>query len=111
MAPPRTETGELAIEAREKGPGPARYMLPTTVGAESMDATKHKMPSYSFGSKLKELVYTTTPGPAFVLPRIDRKGGVSIRETQQPCYSLQGRPTQLIGASANTVPGPGAHTP
>ena len=35
------------------GPGPGRYGLPGTVGANGHDFTKHMKPAYSFGSRLK----------------------------------------------------------
>ena len=33
------------------GPGPANYMLPTTVGRNSVDFTKRGSPAFSFGSR------------------------------------------------------------
>ena len=39
------------IAARLRGPGPAKYKLPGTTGFEKHDATKKKMPAFSFGKR------------------------------------------------------------
>ena len=51
------------IAAKLRGPGPAKYRLPGTVGSKDHDPTKHKDPAFSFGMRLNIQVgnfYTST---------------------------------------------------
>jgi hypothetical protein len=47
-----TESQRPQIAAMERGPGPARYQLPTMTGSEGHDATRRTWPTYSFGRRL-----------------------------------------------------------
>jgi len=54
------------IGARERGPGPARYMLKTLSKYESHDISKHRCPAYSFGTRLKPIKSFNSPGPCYL---------------------------------------------
>ena len=58
-----TEEEGPKISAKLRGPSPARYALPNTSGFMGHDATKHRLPAYSFGLRTA-LLYRkkNTPG-------------------------------------------------
>ena len=58
-----TEEEVPRISAKLRGPGPARYALPSTSGYMGHDATKSRLPAYSFGLRTA-VIYrrTNTPG-------------------------------------------------
>ena len=58
-----TEEEVPKISAKLRGPGPARYSLPSTSGYNGHDATKNRLPAYSFGLRTAMLYKrTNTPG-------------------------------------------------
>jgi len=92
------------IGAMWKGPGPAKYYLPSTVGYLNHDATKNKKPGYVFGLKTVNKGDTKrSPGPAAysVADRSTRYGADGT-----PKYSLHYRPKTC--QNFNT-PGPDAY--
>ncbi|KAJ3333868.1 hypothetical protein HDU76_002194 [Blyttiomyces sp. JEL0837] len=77
---------EIPIAARSKGPGPAAYTLPSTIGLNAK--TGKRAPAYSFGIKLnydKQLAASETPGPNAFFPQTTRTGA-----SKGPAFSLQG---------------------
>lgn len=99
-----TERKQIMIAARERGPGPGRYGLPSTVGHNAHDFTRHKKPAYSFGSRLDNSMFSknVSPGPKYyVHPRMTRSGNEG-----NPKYSMLGR-----SADPNIFrpPGPGTY--
>ena len=46
----------IRISAMERGPGPARYLLPGSCGFRGHDFTKGKNPAFSFGLRSRNLV-------------------------------------------------------
>jgi len=98
------QTTTVPIAARERGPGPGRYRLPSTCGYEKHDYTKYMQPSYTFGGRLKAYNSECSPGPVyFVNSRVTRHGTDGT-----PSYSMLGR--QREPASFLT-PSPGAYKP
>jgi len=94
------------IAAKEKGPGPGRYLLPSAVGSSNHDQTKKMSASFSFGTKLPNSIIRPTagPGPAHnVPPAIQRTG-----KDEAPKYSMAGRPNENKLAR---TPAPGAYSP
>lgn len=93
------------IAARMTGPGPGRYMLPTTFGFKNHDFTRYMAPAYSFGDKLVSTFWKSTrisPGPIyFVDPRFTRFG-----KDGTPHYSMLARPHDI---NSFKTPGPGAY--
>lgn len=94
------------IAAKERGPGPGRYSLPSTFGKEKADCTKHIEPSYTFGTKLGSSLVTKTrsPGPGyFIDPKYSRYGAAG-----NPSYTMSSRTKPL-----NTFngPPPGSYSP
>lgn len=49
---------------RRIGPGPAKYMLPPTVGYVDHDATRYRNPQYSIGFRPAFHAENVGPGPA-----------------------------------------------
>ncbi|KAI9331964.1 hypothetical protein BDR26DRAFT_869757 [Obelidium mucronatum] len=77
---------EIPIAARSKGPGPAAYTLPSTIGLNAK--TGKRAPAYSFGIKLnyeKQNAASETPGPNAFFPQTTRTGA-----SKGPAFSLQG---------------------
>lgn len=96
---------QIMIAARERGPGPGRYRLPSTVGCEAHDCTRQVQPAYSFG-RLEGRVHFKdwSPGPAYYIdPRITRTGMDGTPE-----YSLLARQKDL---NTFKVPSPGLYSP
>lgn len=99
--PPRPK-----IAAMERGPGPARYGLPSLTGREGHAPTKTLHPAYSFGRRVGGgfIRADCSPGPVHQLdPAYTCRGKDGI-----PSYSLYARHKEL--ASFKT-PGPGAYQP
>jgi hypothetical protein len=98
-----TESQRPQIAAMERGPGPARYQLPTMTGSEGHDATRRTWPTYSFGRRLGTWFgKSETPGPGYAIdPTITRKG-----KDGTPSYSLYGRHKDL---NSFKTPGPGRY--
>lgn len=94
------------IAARERGPGPGRYLLPSSVGTNNHDVTKKQAAGFSFGTKLPNSIFQKTPGPGpahFLNPKLGRHG---IEE--KPAYSIAGRAKDFKSAR---TPGAGAYSP
>lgn len=94
------------IAAKERGPGPARYALPGTVGTGPVDATAKKSPAFSLSSKLGTSLggKTAGPGPAYKV----EAGIVKSGKDGTPKYSMAGRPKDI---KLHRGPGPGAYSP
>ncbi|XP_012694967.1 outer dense fiber protein 3-like protein 2b [Clupea harengus] len=95
------------IAGREKGPGPARYALPPTIGFMRHDLTKPMSPAFTFHSKMSDNLYSidSSPGPQyFVDAKITRFG-----RDGTPAYSMLGRMRKTVGVFQ--TPGPGAYSP
>ncbi|XP_064619539.1 ciliary microtubule associated protein 1A-like [Lineus longissimus] len=96
----------IPIAAKERGPGPGRYKLPTTVGFHNHDFTKHMKPEYSFGRRLAgdSMVSKGSPGPSyFIDSRMTRHG-----KDGTPIYSILGRQKDL---QTFMTPSPGSYCP
>ncbi|XP_064607865.1 LOW QUALITY PROTEIN: ciliary microtubule associated protein 1A-like [Liolophura sinensis] len=94
------------IAARERGPGPGRYGLPSTCGSTGHDYTKHQKPAYSFGRRLIDDSYKKhcSPGPRYKIDStITRRGADGT-----PAYSMLARQE---GCKPFKTPGPGAYRP
>ncbi|KAL4227628.1 Outer dense fiber protein 3-like protein 2 [Mactra antiquata] len=92
------------IAAKERGPGPGRYALPSTVGFEYHDATKRTDPAYSFGRRLVFKDNKDGPGPAYYIdPCMTRHG-----KDGTPVYSLLKRQSDPKNFK---TPGPGTYQP
>lgn len=93
------------IAAKERGPGPGRYGLPSTMGFRSHDYTKHMNPAYSFGQRLhSNFKNECSPGPKYwINPRVTR-GGLD----GTPVYSILG---QQKDQQSFKTPAPGAYSP
>ena len=79
----------------EKGPGPAKYLLPGSTGFHRHDPTKHAKPAYSFGVRHKQFstiaATALSPGPIYyICPEMTRRG-----KDGTPIYSLTGRPRSI----------------
>ena len=94
------------IAAKQRGPGPAKYVLPNQTGRICHDPTRSISPAYSFGKRLgSSLLHPwSSPGPVhYVHPSLTRtgKGG-------SPAYSLRTKSKPL---QPPLMPGPGAYRP
>lgn len=101
-----TEKTKPIIAARERGPGPGRYGLPSTCGFTNHDSTKRKNPAYSFGHRLEDNMFKKdcSPGPGyFIDPKISRHGFDG-----NPSYSILGRQKDQ---NSFKTPSPGAYSP
>eukprot|EP00042_Codosiga_hollandica_P022192 m.80528 g.80528 ORF g.80528 m.80528 type:complete len:275 (-) comp50693_c0_seq1:186-1010(-) len=110
ISTPMSETTQAKprplIAAKEKGPGPGRYALPSTIGGQGHDATKKAEPSFSFGMSLPNPIFRPTigPGPAYALnPAVTYKG-----QEGNPKYTMSPRMKELPSFSN---PAPGAYSP
>ncbi|KAI8809560.1 hypothetical protein BJ742DRAFT_708481 [Cladochytrium replicatum] len=77
------DNNEIPIAARSKGPGPAAYTLPSTIGLNAK--TGKRAPAYSFGMKLNNPNADSSPGPNKFFPQTTRTGS-----SNGPAFSLQG---------------------
>lgn len=94
------------IAAREKGPGPGRYLLPSSVGTSNHDGTKMKAASYSFGTALPTSIYRQTPGPG---PAHKVTAGIGRHGVENAAkYTIAGRAKDFKSAK---TPAPGAYSP
>jgi len=99
-----TQRKQIMIAARERGPGPGRYGLPSTVGSKAHDFTRHKKPAYSFGGRLDNSMFSkdVSPGPKYYVdPRMSRSGAEG-----NPKYSMLGRQAD---PNIFRPPGPGTY--
>jgi len=94
------------IAAKERGPGPGRYALPSTLGSKTHDFTKKTEPAFSFGQKLPNSIFkkTDSPGPGyFVNAKMSRHGADGT-----PAFSMSARTKDF---KAPETPAPGAYKP
>lgn len=99
----RDVTPRGPVEAMEKGPGPARYMLPPAIGASEHDPRKIKAPQYSMGAALNRNTNQSFPGPSHYrvdvqLTRVGKDG--------TPKYSIAARAKPR---KSEITPGAGAY--
>lgn len=94
------------IAARERGPGPGRYLLPSSVGTNNHDVTKQKAAASSFGTKLPNSIFKMTPGPGPAHKVESNLGRHGIEE--KPKYTMAGRAKDFKNAR---TPAPGAYSP
>lgn len=102
----RSQSARPKIAAMERGPGPARYNLPTLTGAQAHDTTKKLHPAYSFGTRTGNSIFKKDfgPGPSHALdPAITYRG-----HEGNPHYSLSSRHKELLPFN---TPGPGSYAP
>ncbi|XP_015776794.1 PREDICTED: outer dense fiber protein 3-like [Acropora digitifera] len=94
----------ICIAAKCRGPGPAKYLLPGTIGLKGHDIRKQRCPAFSFGQRHKEFSSSFSPGPKYMFPAYATRKG---RETA-PAFSLHSRTRE----KANFLtPGPGQYSP
>lgn len=94
------------IAARERGPGPGRYLLPSACGTSNHDVTKKKSSSFSFGTKLASSIFKNTPGPG---PAHKVDSGLSRHgKEDMPKYTMAGRGKDF---KSSKTPAPGAYSP
>lgn len=97
-------TAKMPIAAMMRGPGPAKYGLPSCLGHEFHDIRKGKSPAFSFGRRVVTNASNHSPGPAYMVPaRMTRRGGDGA-----PAYSLHGRTSM---AKPLCTPAPGHYAP
>ncbi|CAB4037981.1 Hypothetical predicted protein [Paramuricea clavata] len=96
----------IQIAARERGPGPGRYGLPSTCGYISHDGTKYKAPAYSMGTRLQNSMFRKdcSPGPGYFIEASITRGG----KDGTPVYSILGRQKD---PNTFKTPGPGTYCP
>lgn len=87
---PNKATGETKkrpdIAAKNKGPGPASYQLPTTLGSKLHDPTKSSGSSFSFGHRPETCMVENwrQPGPLYKPENVTKNGVQSA-----PKYTMQ----------------------
>lgn len=91
---------EVEIGAKCRGPGPAKYLLPGTIGVKGHDIRKHRCPAFSFGQRHKEFSSSISPGPKYMFTAYVTRNG---REAA-PAFSLYSRTTDKVNLY---TPGPG----
>ena len=94
------------IAAKQRGPGPAKYVLPNQTGRICHDPTRTVSPAYSFGKRLGSSLVRpwSSPGPVhYIHPSLTRTG-----KEGAPCYTLRTRARVL---QPPLIPGPGAYRP
>eukprot|EP00794_Sanderia_malayensis_P012711 gene12711-14016_t len=94
----------VEIAATLRGPGPAKYRLPGTVGFMHHDPTRKRDPAFSFGTRFATKVIERSPGPCYHIPKNMTKEG----KDNAPAYSLYGRQN---GQSNFQTPAPGNYMP
>jgi len=97
-------TAKMPIAAMMRGPGPAKYGLPSCLGHNGHDISKGMSPAFSFGRRVATYTSNHSPGPAHYEPaRMTRHGGDGA-----PAYSLHGRTSM---AKPLCTPAPGHYAP
>ncbi|KAK3708610.1 hypothetical protein QZH41_011777 [Actinostola sp. cb2023] len=95
------------INATFRGPGPGRYMLPTTCSYSGHDFSKNRKPCYSFGTRhLHALTNDCSPGPKYLANSRLTKNGLE----GNPKHSLGGTDRYAKRTIFN-VPGAGEYSP
>ena len=100
MTDSKTNSKIINIAARCRGPGPAKYLLPGTVGYRFHDFSKTRAPAFVFGQRHKEFQTQFSPGPTYMIPASLTCTG----KDTNPAYSLYSRPVVQMSAQ---IPGPG----
>lgn len=90
----------LEIQARCRGPGPAKYLLPGCVGQINHDLRKTINPAFSFGHRSRDFAASSSPGPKYMVP----PGYTEKGKDGSPAFSLY---TRAKERNRNNVPGPG----
>lgn len=90
----------LEIQARCRGPGPAKYLLPGCVGQINHDLRKTRNPAFSFGHRYRSFSASSSPGPKYMVPT----GYTEKGKDGSPAFSLY---TRTKERNTNNVPGPG----
>lgn len=91
------------IGATFRGPGPGRYMLPTSCCYVGHDLTKKRNPAPSFGTRhVHSLANDCSPGPRYLQSDRITRGGLE----GNPKYSMLGD-ARFEKLSKLNVPGPG----
>lgn len=106
MAVTGSQTERPKIAAMERGPGPARYKLPSCTGANEADYSKTLYPAYTMGKRLGNSIFKKdfSPGPVhFIDPSVTFRG---VDGT--PHFSLYSRHKEL---ERFNTPGPGSYVP
>lgn len=95
------------------GPGPAKYILPTTVGHMNHDISKSRSPSYSMGTKLPGVfsernVTSPSPGPKYQVQYLTKFGRANVPilnywPSSLNCVHFQNRDSP-VRRSTNTLP-------
>ncbi|ORX50735.1 hypothetical protein BCR36DRAFT_55654 [Piromyces finnis] len=91
---------DYPIQAKIKGPGPAAYSLPTTLGRKSY---KLRAPAYSFGMYFDPNNKIVSPSPNKFFPSVCRTG-----QYNSPSYSLRIK-TKGLKNDTISFPGPGTY--
>lgn len=92
--------GANRIQARCRGPGPAKYLLPGCVGQINHDVRKTIQPAFSFGQRSRASPAGVSPGPKYMVPT----GYTEKGKDGSPAFSLYSRARERNPAN---VPGPG----
>ena len=96
----KSKEEKVEIGAKCRGPGPAKYLLPGTIGIKGHDISKHRCPAFSFGQRHKEFSSSFSPGPKYMFPAyVTRKG-----KEASPAFSLYSRTPDKLHFF---TPGPG----
>ena len=90
----------VLIGAKCRGPGPAKYLLPGTIGIKGHDIRKKRCPAFSFGQRHKEFSSSVSPGPRYMFPAYATRNG----KAAAPAFSLYSRTQDKPNFS---TPGPG----
>ncbi|XP_011879160.1 PREDICTED: outer dense fiber protein 3-like [Vollenhovia emeryi] len=99
------------MEAREKprvlsctikGPGPV-YKLPTLIGYNNHDPSRHRGPAYSIRAPTGIKTYVMGPGPHYDIRNLTKSG-----PDNPPAYTIRGR---KVWSLRDHAPGPGAYSP
>lgn len=92
----------MRIQARCRGPGPAKYLLPGCVGQINHDLRKTINPAFSFGQRGRAYSTSVSPGPKYLVP----SGYTEKGKDGSPGFSLYSRARERNPAN---VPGPGGN--
>jgi hypothetical protein len=94
------------LRSSDNTPGPNNYMVPTVIGAKTVQSGKRQAPSYSLSGRSKIGSFhedlQKTPGPG-----AHGESKIYAYKRQPPVYSMTSR-NAMPGDSTNK-PGPGAH--
>lgn len=83
-----TQDGKPVIDAKVRGPGPAKYRLPGTVGYSNHDPTKRRDPAFSFGKRFVVKVMHSIYSIENFASELKADKGISIAEFKQVVRSI-----------------------